>query len=96
MRILLLLIVSLTAAFGIGIFLEEDAGRVILSYAGVSVQTSFVLFAVLMFLNTPHGDTFTFSQFTEYLLSAGFTNIRRLDLSLETSVVIGEKDDHMK
>ena len=55
-----------------------------------------VLFAVLMFLNTPHGDTFTFSQFTEYLLSAGFTNIRRLDLSLETSVVIGEKDDHMK
>jgi len=55
-----------------------------------------VLFAVLMFLNTPHGDTFTFSQFMEYLLSAGFTNIRRLDLSLETSVVIGEKDDHMK
>lgn len=55
-----------------------------------------VLFAVLMFLNTTHGDTFTFSQFMEYLLSAGFTNIRRLDLSLETSVVIGEKDDHMK
>jgi len=48
MRILLLLIVSLTAAFGIGIFLEEDAGRVILSYAGVAVQTSFVLFVVLM------------------------------------------------
>ena len=48
MRTLLLLIVSLAAAFGIGIFLEEDAGRVILSYAGIAVQTSFVLFAVLM------------------------------------------------
>lgn len=55
-----------------------------------------VLFAVLMFLNTPDGDTFTFSQFKEYLLSAGFTNIRRLELSLQTSAVMGEKDDHMK
>jgi ubiquinone/menaquinone biosynthesis C-methylase UbiE len=53
-----------------------------------------VLFALLMFLSTPHGDTFTFSQFKEYLLSAGFTNIKRLDLSRETSVVMGEKDDH--
>jgi 2-polyprenyl-3-methyl-5-hydroxy-6-metoxy-1,4-benzoquinol methylase len=55
-----------------------------------------VLFAVLMFLNTPDGDTFTFSQFKQYLLGAGFTNIRRLDLSLETSAVVGEKIDHMK
>ena len=55
-----------------------------------------VLFTVLMFLNTPHGDTFTFSQFIEYLLSAGFTNIRRLDLSLETSAVMGGKDDQMR
>lgn len=55
-----------------------------------------VLFAVLMFLSTPHGDTFTFSQFKEYLLSGGFTNIRKLDLSLETSAVMGEKDDHMR
>jgi ubiquinone/menaquinone biosynthesis C-methylase UbiE len=50
-----------------------------------------VLFAVLMFLNTPHGDTFTFSQFKEYLLSTGFANIRILDLSRETSAVMGTK-----
>jgi hypothetical protein len=55
-----------------------------------------VLFAVLMFLSTPHGDTFTFSQFKEYLLSGGFTNIKRLDLSRETSVVMGEKNDHVR
>ena len=55
-----------------------------------------VLYAVLIFLNTPDGDTFTFSQLKEYLLRTGFTNIRRLDLSLETSAVVAEKDDHKK
>lgn len=50
-----------------------------------------VLFAVTMFLHTPDGDTFTYSQFKKWLLNAGFTNIRRLDLSPETSVVMGKK-----
>jgi len=50
-----------------------------------------LLFAIVMLLNTPHGDTFTFSQFKRWLLSAGFTNIRRVDLSLETAAIIARK-----
>ncbi|HXG30977.1 MAG TPA: class I SAM-dependent methyltransferase [Thermodesulfobacteriota bacterium] len=50
-----------------------------------------LLFALVMLLNTPNGDTFTFSQFKRWLLSAGFTNIRRVDLSLETAAIIAQK-----
>ncbi len=50
-----------------------------------------LIFAALMLLSTPEGDTFTFGQFKEWLIEAGFNQIERFDLSEYTSVVTAGK-----
>jgi HemY protein len=50
MKILLIFIIALATAIGIGIFLENDPGRFIFVYHGVTVQLSFALFIIMLVL----------------------------------------------
>jgi len=56
------------------------------------VSKSFpLLFAVYMFLVTPGGGTYTFSEFSHWLKEVGFNNLMFHDLSGPTSLIIGYK-----
>jgi ubiquinone/menaquinone biosynthesis C-methylase UbiE len=52
-----------------------------------------LLFAVYMFLVTPGGGTYTFSEFSHWLKEVGFSHSTLHDLPGPTSLIIGHKAD---
>jgi len=52
-----------------------------------------LLFAVYMFLVTPGGGTYTFSEFSHWLKKAGFNRLSLHDLTGPTSLIIGYKSE---
>jgi len=52
-----------------------------------------LLFAVYMFLVTPGGGTYTFSEFSHWLKEVGFSHSMLHDLSGPTSLIIGHKTE---
>ena len=52
-----------------------------------------LLFAVYMFLATPGGGTYTFSEFSHWLKETGFNRLSLHDLAGPTSLIIGYKSE---
>ncbi len=50
MRLVLTILLALSAALALGIFLEDNPGRLVFSYGDVMVQTSFVFFVIVMII----------------------------------------------
>ena len=51
MRILITIIITVCVAIGLGIFLKDDPGRLVFTYAGTTVQTSFAFFLILLIVS---------------------------------------------
>ena len=50
-----------------------------------------LLFAVYMFVVTPGGGTYTFSEFSQWLTTAGFRDVTLYDLPTQTSIIVARK-----
>lgn len=50
-----------------------------------------LIFGVNMLISTPEGDVFTESQYSQWFKKAGFTEIKRIEIEHEVSVILGTK-----
>ncbi len=50
-----------------------------------------LIFAVNMLVNTAKGDTYTFREITQWLLEAGFQNVRRVDTPSPSPAILADK-----
>ncbi len=54
-------------------------------------QPMHLIFAVNMLVNTVEGDTYTFREIKQWLLAAGFDNVRRVDTPTPSPAILADK-----